>query len=192
LGFFFYDYAFAPNKIWLYAITTAIVLGYEPLAIAWRGQTLGHWFKKIQVVRAGNRGRVGFFRALLRYIIKYSIWPLSISWMVFSHWHHSIQDIITNTRSVPAGVAAAPIDEESTDVQKAGVRQVLVTLRWLFATLWLFNTGLDWLFPQCNRRFLHGYCKAVAWVDDLGDIMIWILVFWYGTGGKLLGARFKS
>lgn len=189
LGFFAYDYLFAPNKFWLIVVTAGIVLAYEPLAVAWRGQTLGHWYKRIRVVRAGSGQTIGFGRALLRYIIKYLLWPLSMSWMVFSHEHHSMHDIITGTRSLPVNVdpeqSGAPPQPQPT----AGIRQVVVTLVWLFALLLLFNNAFDWLLPQCLHRGAPGYCDLAVWIGDLGNVMIWILVFWYGTDGRLLGAR---
>jgi len=188
LGFFVYDYIFAPNKFWLYFLTAGILLAYEPLAVTWRGQTFGHWYKGIKVVRADTGQRVDLLRAVFRYTVKYLLWPLSLSWMVFSHWHHSIQDLVSGTRVVPAGVTQT--DNSISEISAwTGIWQVTVTLVWLFTLLWLFNTVLDWQFPQCNRRIVYGYCKVVSWIDDLGDIMIWILVFWYGTAGRLPGAR---
>ena len=192
LSFFLYDYIFAPNKLWLYMLTGGVLLAYEPLAIAWRGQTLGHWYKRIQIVDANTGGRIGFFKALLRYLIKYSIWPLSLSWMLFSHWHHSIQDLFTGSRSVPAGPPVVNTSDTVITAPVAGVRQVLITMVWLVTLLWIFNAGIEWLLPECSRRVVFGYCKVVAWIDDLGDILIWILVFWYGTAGRLLGARLNK
>ncbi len=192
LGFVLYDYFFSPEKIWLYVITGGILLAYEPLAVSWRGQTLGHWYKNIQIVDARSGEHIGFFRALFRYIIKYTIWPLSVSWMVFSHWHHSIQDLITNSRVIAAGKIETENGDAATQFPVVGIRQVLVTMVWLVGSLWLFNAGIEWFLPQCAGRVVFGYCKIVAWIDDLGDVLIWILVFWYGSAGRLLGARLKK
>lgn len=185
LGFFAYDYLFAPNKLWLLLLTAGVIFAYEPLAVVLRGQTLGHWYKDVRIVHAVTGKRIGVPRALARFLIKYLLWPLSLSWMLFSHEHHSMHDIVTQTRSVPANVHG-PIEQER-DV--AGMRQVIVTLIWLCGLLLLFNSGIDWLLPQCLLRGRPGYCDLAVWVSDLGNVMIWILVFWYGTDGKLLGAR---
>ena len=192
IGFILYDHFFSPNKIWLYLITSGILLAYEPLAVSWRGQTLGHWYKNIQIIDARSGERIGFLRALFRYIIKYTIWPLSISWMVFSHWHHSIQDLFTNSRVISAGKIEIDTGDAEMQGPVAGIKQVLVTVVWLVGLLWLFNAGIEWSLPQCTRRVAFGYCKLVAWIDDLGDVLIWILVFWYGSAGRLLGARLKK
>ena len=122
IGFILYDHFFSPNKIWLYLITSGILLAYEPLAVSWRGQTLGHWYKNIQIIDARSGERIGFLRALFRYIIKYTIWPLSISWMVFSHWHHSIQDLFTNSRVISTGKIEITITARIVTAAKMRIR----------------------------------------------------------------------
>lgn len=185
LGFFAYDYLFAPNKLWLFILTAGIVFAYEPLAVTLRGQTLGHWYKNRRVIHAVTGDRIGIRRALARFFLKYLIWPLSLSWMLFSHEHHSIHDIITRTRSIPANELRPAVQEQHV----AGVRQIIVTMIWLCGLLLLFNFVFDWLLPQCLHRGAPGYCDLAVWIGDVGNVMIWVLVFWYGTDGKLLGAR---
>jgi len=189
LTFVAYHYLLPAYKPVLYLLSLFVLFGYEPLQVAFRGRTFGQWIKGYDIVDAPGGGHIGVGRALLRYLLKYSLWPFSLTWMYFTDWRCAWHDTLTGSVALRtpevSGIATAP----PRPTQRTGKKRwIFVTFVWLLVLLVSANMAYSSLFPQCGRRFSPGYCAAVDWISDLVNVAIWLGVFYFGSSGRLPGS----
>jgi len=74
-----------------------LLTSYEPIMVSRFRGTLGHKFFGLRVVMDDNQTRVGFFRALVRLLLKGSLGLLSFLWMLGSK-QQALHDRLTKTK----------------------------------------------------------------------------------------------
>jgi hypothetical protein len=69
---------------------------YEPLLVAWRGGTIGHFATNLRVVGPAG-GNPSFARAFARYVVKTALGLPSFISMTLTRRHQAVHDVLTRT-----------------------------------------------------------------------------------------------
>jgi uncharacterized RDD family membrane protein YckC len=173
------------------------LLLYEPVLVAIRGGTLGHFRYGIRVVSASSGQRLGLPRALGRGFLKGLLGVLSLVFMLVTRRAQSLHDLAFGSVVVlaqPAGASEldtiAPY-EAPTAGMPSGIRRVAVILAYSMVTFLIMSaaSGLT-ASPECldtNR------CTAIEKLvlDAIG--VVWVAMTGVfivaGWRGRLLGCR---
>jgi len=91
-----------PDAVRGYAVAASLLATfflYEPILVSVFGQTLGHKYRKIRVVDSTTNERIGFFRALIRSLIKAALGLYSFLTMLGGR-RQAVHDHLTRSKVV--------------------------------------------------------------------------------------------
>lgn len=91
----------------LLAVAVMFILLYEPFLVSLYGQTLGHRATNLRVVANTESGRLGFFKALPRWLLKLVTGILAFITMLVTRRHQALHDLVFGTTVQIADVAKA-------------------------------------------------------------------------------------
>lgn len=178
-------------------VLPAIIL--DPLLVFVTGGSLGHHLLGIRIVRADGIGKINFFAATARFLVKLTLGWLSFIFVLTTAKHQALHDLLSKSIVIyknPDSLPSYEIQLERTASVNSYVypskwrRLIVIGLYWLFFTIATMISSFILLAAKCmegisctNSESVISFFLNIVWVLGLG----WITV--RGSQGRLLGCR---
>lgn len=178
-----------------------LIVLYEPINVAVWGQTLGHRWQDLKVIDKADKFRIGFVRALLRFLIKAGLGWFSIFWALFTSNKQSLHDLMTQSLVINDYYSAEDIrylnfyentgDNDQNYKQRSFLRRFIVSFLWLiFITYAFIATFYYVFFPGCLEDVTYNsQCNQVNTGASIVLLFIMTIIFVSGSKGYLPGAK---
>ena len=186
------------GRLTLFGGLVALVILYEPLLIASRGRTVGHWLCNLRVVAPTADGRLPLWKAFLRWFLKGLTGLASFATMGATPRNQALHDLAFGTTVQVADPARAKPQHFILErpavpagTLPSGARRILVILGYLIVLLVLSSFGeLLAASPAClNANRCEPRERLFAQVVNVAWLAASIAVCTFGWQGRLPGAR---
>jgi len=184
----------------LMPLLVGIVLLYDPVMVARFGGTIGHRVVNLRVADSRTEQRVGFFRALIRSILKTFLGLLSFFFMAITRRHQALHDLAAGTVVIIHDRAAAKAHEYAVEAEfvappgtVSGLRRVLAIAAYSIG-LYVVNTVVLVLFLSDACSLGEACTPTEELILGVGTLLFFVgvgLLIVFGWRGKLPGARAK-
>ncbi len=157
------------------------ILLYEPVMISAFRHTAGQWFFKMMVLDEKDMGKVPFYLAVVRTIVKYLLGTFSFIYIFFSDKNKAIHDnaagsiVIYDPDRIKRGEAVYLNHEEETDkyIYPSGLRRFVFFLIWYIPVAYLGSVCIVVIFSLFGSA-LDNFDKPTRLLN--GVIILWYFV----------------
>ena len=186
------------GRLTLFGGLIVLVIIYEPLLIASRGRTVGHWLCNLRVVAPTADGRLPLWKAFLRWFLKGLTGLASFATMGATPRNQALHDLAFGTTvQVADPTRAKPHDfilerpAVPAGTLPSGARRILVILGYLIVLLVLVSFGdLLAASPAClNANQCEPRERIFAQMVNAAWLAASIAACIFGWQGRLPGAR---
>jgi uncharacterized RDD family membrane protein YckC len=188
-------------RVGLFFGIIALAILYEPVLVSTTGQTVGHWLCNIRIVAPTATGRLPFWKAFLRWLLKGLSGLASFATMGATQRNQALHDLPFGTTvqvADPARATAHDFIHQRPALARgelpSRIRRAVVLAGYLVILLLLLLVAVSMVASDACLETDH--CQPaerfLAEVLFTGWLAASIAVGIFGWQGRLLGARRKS
>jgi uncharacterized RDD family membrane protein YckC len=171
---------------------------YEPVLVSVTGSSIGHYLSNLRVVDDRTHGKVGFLKAIARFVIKTLLGVYSFITMAVTSRHQAVHDLLTRSTVQirdPSKASLGHYVAERTDLpvtsRASRTRRIVVTLVYLFfAFVLMVLAEVALVSPACLDL---GKCSqaddSISTVVGLVGLGVIIMLIVQGWRSRLYGCR---
>jgi uncharacterized RDD family membrane protein YckC len=176
-----------------------VIVAFEPGLVSLTGSTIGHAIRNLKVEDSSSGRRLGFPRALLRFIIKATLGLYSLVSLLVTRRHQAVHDMAVRSvvvlrhpeRYSEDDRIPERADEDEAHVYPSRIRRAIITL--VYAILYFVGYVLLLYFFLSDSCFLYDACSSLEQFVEFVLSIAWIAGFlgliYLGANGRLWAAR---